>query len=155
MIDVISLLNENTLGRNSRNGVSSIPSSSLLSSKSAAAKDKKRMSLRFSRRLISLLLKMSSLLPGTLLTPVESYTLTASSSLKPLYLATPDDTSEDMRGPTEGMTAGCRHIEYCRDCEGTSAERVRRWKREEALEDDVLSAHLTSSSRDKLASSPP
>lgn len=67
-MDAILSLRVNTVLRNSIKGMSSFPSSSGLPSKSPAVNVKKRISRRFSIKLISLLLNISSLLPGTLLT---------------------------------------------------------------------------------------
>jgi hypothetical protein len=60
----------------------------------------------------------------------------------PLYFATPDAISEDINGPMDGMTAGCRQIENWRDWDGTSAERVTDWNRDVGSEPlAALSAH--------------
>jgi len=184
MTDEISSFNENVVFRNWTKGMdAAFPESSFDPSKSPEANVKNRINRRFSMRLIDLDLNISSLLPGTFLTrPLlfsesgdkdgegeDSYTLTQSTSRNPLYFATPEETSESIIGPTEGMTAGWRQMEYCRGFGGTEVDLETRWKRdwggtvgfrdsdEGALgeEADRLSAHWTSSSRERLASSPP
>ncbi len=72
------------------------------------------MTRRFSRRVISALLNMSSFEPGTVRSFPEEYMLIFCSNLNTPYLATPEATKEVICGPTDGMTAGESDIEYRR-----------------------------------------
>jgi hypothetical protein len=91
---------------------------------------------------------------------------TFSSSRKPPYFATPDDTREAIKAPFEGIIDGERDNEYWRACGRLDEEQLMevyfiRWLDQYAEGASIseiverFSAHWRNSSRDRLASSAP